>query len=75
MLLSVVAWRQTKHWRNGITLFSHALETGVHSEVVYNNLGIALEGEKRFEEATDFVQEVKKLEKPYDTLTARLPGI
>jgi len=30
---------------------------------------------RRFEEATDFVQEVKKLEKPYDTLTARLPGI
>ena len=30
---------------------------------------------RRFEEATDFVQEVKKLEKPHDTLTARLPGI
>jgi transcriptional repressor NrdR len=30
---------------------------------------------RRFEEATDFVQEVKKMEKPYDTLTARLPGL
>jgi len=30
---------------------------------------------RRFEEATDFVQEVKKLEKPNDTLTARLPGL
>ena len=30
---------------------------------------------RRFEEAIDFVQEVKKLEKPHDTLTARLPGI
>jgi transcriptional repressor NrdR len=30
---------------------------------------------RRFEEAVDFVQEVKKLEKPHDTLTARLPGI
>ncbi len=30
---------------------------------------------RRFEEATDFVQDVKKLEKPHDTLTARLPGI
>lgn len=30
---------------------------------------------RRFDEATDFVHEVKKLEKPYDTLTARLPGI
>ena len=30
---------------------------------------------RRFEEAIDFVDEVKKLEKRHDTLTARLPGI
>jgi transcriptional repressor NrdR len=30
---------------------------------------------RRFEEATDFVHEVKKLEKRDDTLTARLPGL
>jgi transcriptional repressor NrdR len=30
---------------------------------------------RRFEEATEFVQEVKKLERPHDTLTARLPGL
>ena len=29
---------------------------------------------RRFDEATDFVQEVKKLEKKNDTRTARLPG-
>ncbi len=30
---------------------------------------------RRFEEATEFVQEVKKLETKHDTLTARLPGL
>jgi transcriptional repressor NrdR len=30
---------------------------------------------RRFEEADQFVHEVKKLEKPHDTLTARLPGV
>ncbi len=30
---------------------------------------------RRFEEATEFVTEVQKLEKKLDTLTARLPGI
>ena len=30
---------------------------------------------RRFTEATDFVHEVKKLEKRHDTLTARLPGL
>lgn len=29
---------------------------------------------RRFEEATDFLQAVKKLEAPYDTATYRLPG-
>jgi transcriptional repressor NrdR len=29
---------------------------------------------RRFDEATDFVQEVKNLEKKHDTLTPRLPG-
>ena len=29
---------------------------------------------RRFEEATDFVEEVKNMEKKHDTLTARLPG-
>lgn len=29
---------------------------------------------RRFEEATDFVEEVKNLEKKHDTLTPRLPG-
>jgi transcriptional repressor NrdR len=29
---------------------------------------------RRFDEATDFVHEVKKLEQKHDTLTARLPG-
>ncbi len=29
---------------------------------------------RRFEEATDFLQAVKKLEMPYDTATYRLPG-
>lgn len=30
---------------------------------------------RRFEEADEFVHEVKKLEKPHDTLTIRLPGV
>jgi transcriptional repressor NrdR len=29
---------------------------------------------RRFEEATDFVQAVKRLEVPHDTATYRLPG-
>lgn len=30
---------------------------------------------RRFEEADEFLDEIKKLEKPHDTLTIRLPGV
>ncbi|MBI5385668.1 MAG: transcriptional repressor NrdR [Verrucomicrobia bacterium] len=30
---------------------------------------------RRFEEADEFVHEVKRLQRPHDTLTARLPGV
>jgi tetratricopeptide (TPR) repeat protein len=53
VVFSVASWHQTRHWRNGVTLFTRAIDAGVVSEVVYNNLGIAFEGQQRFDEATE----------------------
>ncbi len=52
-VFSFASWQQTRHWRNGVTLFTRAIDANVQSDVVYNNLGIALERENRFAEATD----------------------
>jgi len=37
-----LTWRQVGVWRDSLTLFSHALDTGHDSAVARNNLGLAL---------------------------------
>jgi protein O-mannosyl-transferase len=65
VILSVASWRQTRYWRNGVTLFSRAIEAGVFSEVVYNNLGIAFEEQDRFEEATEMFRRAVEFDGSY----------
>jgi protein O-mannosyl-transferase len=63
-ILIVLTWVQVSHWRNSITLFEHAIsvtKTEAPSFVIaYNNLGHALAGENRYEEAvTQFRRAIK----------------
>jgi Tfp pilus assembly protein PilF len=46
--LAVVAWTQAGHWRNSVSLFSHALAVTKDNHLAHNNLGVALNaaGEK-----------------------------
>ncbi|MGD0786230.1 MAG: tetratricopeptide repeat protein [Sedimentisphaerales bacterium] len=39
--LGICAHRQTSYWKNGITLFSHALSVTQNNYITYNNLGSA----------------------------------
>ncbi len=59
--LSIASWRQTRHWQNGVTLFTRAIDANVLSDVAYNNLGIALEREDRFVEATEMYRRAVEL--------------
>ncbi len=65
VISSMASWRQTRHWQNGVTLFSQAMDAGVLSEVVFNNLGIALEGQNRVEEATEMFRRAVELNGAY----------
>lgn len=49
--LCAMTWAQLGVWRNSITLFTHALNASKESAVAHNNLGTALEEQKRFAEA------------------------
>jgi len=40
--LTTISWVQTGHWKNSISLFSHALEVDPQNEVAHYNLGTAL---------------------------------
>jgi protein O-mannosyl-transferase len=47
----VVTWHTVPHWRNSISLFSHAIRATDRNFVACNNLGAALRREGRLEEA------------------------
>lgn len=49
--LTVRTWLQVKHWKNGITIFEHALNVTANNYLAHNNLGNALVKQGRYEEA------------------------
>jgi Flp pilus assembly protein TadD len=62
--LGICAHRQVGYWKNGITLFSHAIKATRNNYVAYNNLGLAYNDIGRAAEAMeDFKQAIKI--KPY----------
>lgn len=42
IILSIVTWRQVGYWKNGVTLFSHAIEVTTKNSIANSNLGMAL---------------------------------
>ncbi|MFL6583251.1 MAG: tetratricopeptide repeat protein, partial [Chthoniobacterales bacterium] len=51
LALGVAAWRQTQHWKNSHTLWTHAAAVTRENEVAENNLGILLQEEGKLDEA------------------------
>lgn len=59
-LLGVMSWRQSRHWRNSDTLWTHALRVASGSAVVHNNLGMVYGEQGRTEEAgREFAEAVR----------------
>lgn len=51
-ILTVCTHYQVRHWKDSVTLFTHAAETTENNWLAYNNLGSALDIEGRSVEAT-----------------------
>jgi len=51
LILAPLTFRQTRLWKDSITLFSHALSLDPRNPLAHNNLGIALEAEGKTDEA------------------------
>jgi protein O-mannosyl-transferase len=51
VLLATLSWRQTQTWKNGVTLFGHAITITPKNAMLFNNFGNALISEGRTEEA------------------------
>jgi tetratricopeptide (TPR) repeat protein len=52
-ILVAITWKQIGYWKNGITLFTHALKVTSNNYVSHNNLGNALAKQGRPEEAIE----------------------
>lgn len=50
-LCAVLSWRQARVWRDGVTLFTHAIEVTEGNFVAHDNLGVELDRLGRPEEA------------------------
>jgi tetratricopeptide (TPR) repeat protein len=61
-VLTLGTTRQLATWRNGVTLWQHALDVGGNSTVGQTNLGVALEKAGRYDEAAAHLAEATRLE-------------
>ena len=64
-VLSVLTWRQIGYWKNGITLFSHAVEVTDKNWLAHHNLGVALMNKHRNREALYHLQEALRIKPDY----------
>lgn len=60
--ISAMTWTQIGHWRNSITLFSHAIEIMPDNSLAHNHLGTALSKKGQFMLAIPHYQAVLKLQ-------------
>ncbi|MGB5217875.1 MAG: tetratricopeptide repeat protein [Smithella sp.] len=64
-ILAVLAWRQSGYWKSSLDLWSHALEVTRDNFVAHNNLGAALNEEKKSREAIHHYNEAIRLKNDY----------
>ena len=58
LILSLVSWRQARHWENSIALFEHTLRSSPNNTVALANLGEAYLDAGRFDEAIERINAV-----------------
>jgi tetratricopeptide (TPR) repeat protein len=61
----LLSWRQIHFWKDGVTLFTHALEVTQDNFTAHNNLGVELDRRGQFEEALVHYRETLRI-KPGD---------
>jgi len=64
-ILMIVTKLQVQHWQNSITLFIHSLDVTSNNSLVHNNLGAALGGQGRIQEAIAHYTEALRIRPDY----------
>jgi len=63
--LMVLAWAQTRHWKNSLTLFGHAVRVSPENPIAHNQLGFALACQGRYPEAMSHFNDAIQLKPDY----------
>jgi tetratricopeptide (TPR) repeat protein len=63
--LMVLAWSQTRHWQNSLTLFGHAVKVSPKNPIARNQLGFALACQGRYPDAMSHLTEAIRLKTDY----------
>jgi Tfp pilus assembly protein PilF len=61
----ICSWHQVRHWKNSITLYSHAVNVTSDNYVTHNNLGMELLKRGNIEEATNQFAETLRIKPDY----------
>ena len=72
--LMVLAWSQTRHWRNSLTLFGHAVRVSPQNPIAHNQLGFALARKGDFAEAIKHLNDTLQIN-PDDAETHTYLGL
>jgi tetratricopeptide (TPR) repeat protein len=65
VILSLLTWRQAGYWKDGITLFGHAVEVTDNNWLAEHNLGVAFMNKRRNREALYHFQEALRIKPDY----------
>ena len=69
---ALISWNQIRHWRNSAQLWTHALDVTTDNFVAHNNLGLALAGDGKVEEAISHYSEALRIRPSYGTARTNL---
>ncbi|HET6454842.1 MAG TPA: tetratricopeptide repeat protein [Armatimonadota bacterium] len=61
LALAILTQNQVRHWRNDVTLFSHALKVTKNNYVAYSSLGTALARQGKYQPAVDLLTKAIEL--------------
>ncbi|MGA2621659.1 MAG: tetratricopeptide repeat protein [Thermoguttaceae bacterium] len=64
--LIVCAWRQTRHWRDSETLWTHTLACTSQNPIAQNNLGNAFAGHGQLDKAVDHYRKALEIKPDYE---------
>ncbi|MHC4336752.1 MAG: tetratricopeptide repeat protein, partial [Planctomycetota bacterium] len=74
LALAICTHLQLRHWRNGVTLFEHAIEVTNNNHIAHNNLGVLLKSQGNLNEAISHYHQALQIKSDFAKAHYNLGG-